>query len=442
MAIEKDGEVSRFLQAAARARHADLEAWEMALRTAVLHAGAVALEGLLEGIGVGRREEPMRCACGAQMESRGLKTKVLLTILGEVCYRRTLFQCPVCQATRYPGDEELDVVGTGRSPGLRRLMARAGSKASFKEAREDLRIYAGVQVSAKDVERVAERVGEEVEAWSRREREDLVKQGPSERRGKKIPVLYVSYDGSGVPMIPRELVGRRGKQADGSASTREAKLGCIFTQTTTDEKGFPVRDPDSTSFVAAIETAHEFGPRIYAEAVRRGLYDAQQVVLVADGAEWIRSIAEEHFPEALQIVDLYHAREHVSNLCKLLFSEDEKQMTQHRIRWWTYMDEDKIERIIQQASENLPVAGDLRKLAQREINFLEKNKERMRYKKFRAMGLFVGSGVTEAGCKTLVGHRLKQSGMEWSVRGANAILALRCMVQSGRLEEYWESRTC
>ena len=103
-------------------------------------------------------------------------------------------------------------------------------------------------------------------------------------------------------MTQAKLAGRPGKQADGSARTREAKLGCVFTQTTTDEKGFAGRDPDSTSFVAAIESSDEFGRRIYAEAVRRGLYDDHRVVVVGDAAEWTRTIAEEHFPEATQIM--------------------------------------------------------------------------------------------------------------------------------------------
>lgn len=424
----------------AACRGVDLEVWESALRVAVLAAGAEVLTSLIQGIGSGKGCGEVRCLCGTRMESQGLKAKSLLTILGEVRYSRTLFQCPACQATRYPGDEELDVVGTGRSPALRRLMGRAGSKTTFKEGRDDLRIYAGIKVSAKDVERVAERMGVEIEAWSKREQEAVFQQDPPVCGEKTIPVLYASYDGTGIPMTQSELVGRRGKQVDGSARTREAKLGCVFTQTTTDEKGFAVRDPDSTSFVAAIESSDEFGRRIYAEAVRRGLYDAHRVVVVGDAAEWIRTIADEHFPEAIQIVDLYHAREHVSALCKRLFGLSEKQIVQHRIRWWTYMDEDKIERIIQQAREKLPSADGDREMAQREITFLDKNKERMRYKTFRSMGLFVGSGVAEAGCKTLIGHRLKQSGMEWSLRGANAILSLRSAVQSGRFEEYWESR--
>jgi len=374
------------------------------------------------------------------MESQGLKLKELLTILGPVIYDRSMFQCPACGATRYPGDEELDIVGTTRSPGLRRMMARAGSQSTFKEGREDLKIYAGLQVSAKDIERVAERIGQQTEAWLYQEREELLKQNEPLRSEKTLPILYISYDGTGVPMTPEELRGRRGKQADGSAKTREAKLGCVFTQTTTDAKGFPVRDPGSTSFVGAIESAENFGWRIYGEAVRRGLTQAQQAVVLGDGAEWVKNLAQMHFPEATFIIDLYHARQHVSELCKILFTSNEKRIGHQRIRWWTDLDDAKVDKIIRQAQQQLPHDAEAKKKAEIEIHYLEKNKEYMRYAEFRAQGLFVGSGVVEAGCKTLIGQRLKQSGMEWSVRGANAIISIRCIIKSNRLEDYWESR--
>jgi hypothetical protein len=375
------------------------------------------------------------------MESKGLRTKELLTILGPLTYWRSIFQCPICKRTRSPGDEELDVVGTSRSPGLRRMMARAGSKSTFKEGRDDLKVYAGIRVSAKDLERVAERIGEEMENWSKRERQEILSRQETLQPQKTIPILYVCYDGTGVPMTKAELYGRKGKQADGSARTREVKLGCVFTQTTTDTKGFPVRDPYSTSFVGAIEPAEHFGWRIYAEAVRRGLWNVEQVVVLADGAEWIKNIADMHFHEATQIIDLYHARQHVSDLCKVLFSSNEQKVVQHRIRYWTYMDQGKIEKIVNQARKRLPPTPETKHKAEQQIAYLEKNKERMRYADFRSQGFFVGSGVVEAGCKTIIGQRLKQSGMEWSVRGANAIICLRCMIKSGRLEDYWEDRT-
>jgi Uncharacterised protein family (UPF0236) len=431
--------VSRILEKIARAKRADLEAWETAIRAAVLACGAKALAGLLEGIGSGRRPDGVLCGCGTLMESQGLKGKELLTILGSVPYERSMFQCPACQATRYPGDEELDIVGTTRSPGLRRMMARAGSQSTFKEGQMDLKVYAGIEVSAKDVERVSEGIGQQMEVWLNQERQPLLQPSQTGVPDKTVPILYISYDGTGVPMTQEELRGRKGKQADGTAKTREAKLGCVFTQTTTDGKGFPVRDPDSTSFVGAIEPAEKFGWRIYAEAMRRGLVEAQKVVVLGDGAEWIKSVAEMHFPEATLIIDLYHAREHVSELCKILYGSEGKKMEQQRIRWWTDLDEGNVEKIIIQARK-INQNSDSTKKKDKEINYLEKNKERMRYAQFRAQGLFVGSGVIEAGCKTIIGHRLKQSGMEWSVRGANAIITLRCLINSNRFEDYWDSR--
>lgn len=421
-------------------KQADLEAWETALRAAVLSAGAKVLENLLQGIGSGRESRAIVCNCGVRMESQGLKHKEVLTILGPVNYGRSMFQCPACQSTRYPGDEELDIVETTRSPGLRRMMARAGSRSTFKEGRDDLKIYAGIEVSAKDVERVAEGIGQQMEAWASEERKEILRDHALLRSEKTIPILYISYDGTGVPMTQEELTGRKGKQADGSAKTREAKLGCVFTQTTTDAKGFPVRDPDSTSFVGAIEPAEDFGWRIYGEAVRRDLSKAQRVVVLADGAQWIKNLAQMHFPEATLIIDLYHARQHVSELCKALFAGNEKKIKQQRIRWWTDLDDGKVEKIIRQAQPNLPQDAEGKKKAETEIHYLEKNAQYMRYAEFRAQGLFVGSGVVEAGCKTLIGQRLKQSGMEWSVRGANAIISLRCILKSGRFEDYWESR--
>jgi hypothetical protein len=110
-----------------------------------------------------------------------------------------------------------------------------------------------------------------------------------------------------------------------------------------------------------------------------------------------------------------------------------------RTRWWTWLDDGKVERIVQEANQRLPLSSELKK-AKTEIKFLSRHKDFMRYAHFRKQGWFVGSGVMEAGCKTLIGLRLKQSGMEWSLRGANAVVTLRCVLKSGRLQEYWEAR--
>lgn len=420
----------------------DLEAVESALREAVLAAGAKMLEALLRGVGMGRRERAVRCRCGTPMKSSGIRAKMVHTLLGPVRFERSRYACPSCGKVRYPGDEELGVAKTSRSPGLQRQTARLGAKEPFAEVAKDLRELAGIGLSRKDAERISEGVGENMETRDAQERQGIRLAEPPapEDTPKTIDTLYIEYDGTGVPMVPWEVAGRKGKQKDGSAKTREAKLGCVFTQTGLDEKGRPIRDPASTTFTGAIENAGEFGQRIYAEALRRGLFHAKRVVVLSDGAEWCKNLAQTQFANATHIIDLYHAREHLVGLCKLLFERDLKRLNHCKDRWWDKLDEGKIETIVKEAQGFLPKDPKAGKDTRREIGYFEKNKDRMRYARFKAQGYFVGSGVIEAGCKTVVGQRLKQSAMEWTVRGANAIIALRCTELSGRTEDYWEQR--
>jgi hypothetical protein len=418
----------------------DLEALETAVRDAALAAGAPVLEDLLRDVGVGRRQDAVRCRCGAVMQSTGTVPKRVCTLLGPIRFERSRYECPRCGKTRYPGDEELGIERTSRSPGVQRQVARLGAKEPFREVALDMRELAGVSVSRKDCERIAEGVGQDLEWHDKLERDRLrFLEPPTPEAPKSIDTLYVEFDGTGVPMVPTEVAGRKGKRTE-VAKTREAKLGCVFTQTAFDEKGRPIRDPASTSFTGAIESAVPFGWRIYSEAVRRGLFEAQRVVVITDGAKWIQNLVRTHFPGATHVIDLYHAREHLVGLCTLLFDRDLKRLNLHKDRWWELLDQGHIETLVDQARACLPKDPRAGKDARTAIAYFEHNKDRMRYAAFKAQGLFLGSGVIEAGCKTVVGQRLKQSGMEWTVRGANAIIALRCAAASGRTEDYWESR--
>jgi len=399
------------------------------------------LEQLLESVGVGRREAPVLCPhCRAVMESNGVQAKSVLTLLGWVRFARSRFVCPQCGATRFPGDEVLGIVDTSRSPGVQRLEARFGAKETFKEVAGDLQLAAGIEVSAKDAERVAENLGDAVEQWTQCERREQRRAAPEEADGPPLETFYVEFDGTGVPMVLAEVAGRKGKQPDGSAKTREAKLGCVFTQTLCEDEGRPVRDRASTSFVGAIESAEAFGWRLYDEAVRRGLYRARRIVTLSDGAEWAKNLAETHFPKALHIIDYYHAAEHVARLTKLLYERNPKLLEAQLERWTGELYEGRVQTVIDQASALLSKDLNAMKDARKEITYLIKNKDRMKYDEYRAQHLFIGSGVIEAGCKHLIGHRLKQSGMEWTVRGANTIIALRCAILANRFEDFWEQR--
>jgi hypothetical protein len=337
---------------------------------------------------------------------------------------------------------ELDVENTDYSPGVRRMMALVGSSGSFAQGREQLDALAGLKVTTKAVERQAEAIGSDIAARERAEQEQALQLELPTVRGPHIPVLYIEMDGTGVPMVATEVKERVGKIAGERARTREAKLGCVFTQTHMDKKGRPLRDEASTTYTGAIETAEEFGKRIYREAWKRGWCRAKKKVVIGDGAEWIWNLVAEHFPDAVQIVDLYHARQHLWEVARQLYPNDDVHqkawMKTHQKR---LLDKGKIEKLVDalwsMRTTNAQVAEKIRT----ETDYFERNAERMRYPKFRRQHLFVGSGVIEAGCKTMIGFRLKQSGMFWTVRGANAILALRANRLSGRFEQYWENRS-
>ena len=207
-----------------------------------------------------------------------------------------------------------------------------------------------------------------------------------------------------------------------------------------DEEGHPKRDEDSTSYVGAIETTEAFGNRIDAEALRRGLEGAQRVCVIGDAAPWIWNIAEEHFYRAIQIIDLYHAQEHYWTVARAVFGGHQEKLKQWTERRRKELNEGKVEFVIK-AIRRLAVSNPAHvEIAESEIAYFEKNKHRMRYAEFRRQGLFVGSGVVEAGCRTVIGQRLKQSGMHWTVKGANNIIALRCCILSNRWEDFWEQR--
>lgn len=424
-----------------RRRDLDLEAVESAVRHAALGQAGNALGEFMSVAGAANRGEAVYCPrCRVRMYSSGPRAKQVLTLLGYVTYRRARYVCTACRRVHFPGDEVLDLVGTSRSPGVRRQVARLGAKEAFQEVAQDLMELAALPLSRKDAERIAEEIGEDLEKRDAQERERIrFEQPPPVDTPKTIETLYIEMDGTGAPMVPWELQGRKGKQSDGSAKTREVKLGCVYTQTTVDDQGRPIRNPASTTYTGAIEDAATFGNRIYAESVRRGLYQATRVVVLGDGAEWITNLVQTHFPGALRIVDFYHAKEHVAELCKALFSKPQDVIF-YRERWWELLAQGQIETIVEQAQAHLPRDPNTNKDAYREMQYLTKNTPYMRYDQFRQQGLFIGSGVIEAACKTIIGKRLKQSGMEWTVRGANAITALRSATLSNRFQDYWDKR--
>ena len=413
----------------------------MAVRSAMHRAGAAALSELLDFPSPAQADHTVTCPCGQAARYRKLRSKTVLTAVGPVPVSRPYYLCPHCHTGQFPVDVELDIERTEFSPGVRRMQALVGQQAPFAHGHEQLKVLAGLEVTTKSVERIAEAIGVDIAQDEQQEIQQALQLNLPAIVGEPIPILYLQMDGTGIPVVKKETLGRHGKREDEPAHTREVKLGCVFTQTTWDKEGYAIRDPDSTTYTGAIETAVSFGRRIYREALKRGWHSAKKKVVIGDGAEWIWTLVTEHFPDAIQIVDLYHARHHLWELTRQLYPHEEsKQKAWMKAHQKRLLDKGKIEKLVSALrSINTPNTQIAEKI-RTEAEYFETNAERMRYPKFRRQHLFIGSGVIEAGCKTVVGSRLKQSGMFWTVRGANAILALRCSHLNGRFEDYWDGR--
>jgi hypothetical protein len=399
----------------------------------MLQAGGGMLEQLLAA-DPGYRGPRAPCGQGHAAEFVAYRDKVIDTVLGPVTLTRAWYHCAACGHGLAPRDAELGVPGASMSPGLQAMNDQAAAAGPFAGAARLLETLAGVRLTAKRVERAAEASGTAAaDAVQGRAAlitaRKLVPLPPSPLPDK----LYAAIDGTGVPVTAKETAGRDGKGEDGRARTREVKLAVFFTQDKTDDKGYPVRDPGSSSYIATFEPASVFAGLIEAEGIRRGAGHVRQLTILGDGATWIWNIASSKFPGATQIVDLFHAREHLHDLARLLefMLLDRKQgWLAARLQDLDYGDIDGI----CAAARAYRLDGIKKAEIETALGYFENNAPRMRYHWFRSRGLFVGSGAVEAGCKSVIGQRLKLSGMHWTVAGASAITTLRCQ-QASRSED-------
>jgi len=411
----------------------------MAVRRKAMRVAARAVEHRLNADTSDHTSPMLPCACGQQARYAGRRIKTFESVLGELRLERAYYHCERCEAGFCPRDRELGLEGGSLSPGVLRMVGRVGAMVSFEEGHELLCELAGVDVPTKHVERAAEALGREIA-----EDEKHVVEPPGANE-PLAPTLYLGMDGTGVPVRKEELVGRPGKQPDGSAKTREVKLVTIWTAEGRDKEGTPVRDVGSISYSAAIESAaqkdtdettSEFAARVAREATRRGFDRTARRAVLGDGAKWIWNLADEHFPNAVQIVDRFHAKQHLADVAKSIYGAGSDLAKQWARERHDELDAGDIDAILDSLRVHSPKDDEARKC----IDYVEDNRARMRYPLFQAAGLCTSTGVVEAGCKVVIGTRCKRAGMHWTVSGANAIIALRSCKLSGRFEEFWERR--
>jgi len=413
---------------------ADFETVETLVRDTSLRIGA----GMLETIINADRSDcrpTITHSDGTVMAYAGRREKTFVTVLGDMTLIRAYYTDAHGRGY-FPRDKVLGLDTDSLSAGVKRIVGHTASILSFQESRLMIEHLAALRISTKQVERAAEILGEEIAA---REQSVITYGIPCSQ------TMYLGIDGTGCPVRKEETEGRKGKQPDGSAKTREVKLAVAFSADSRDKNNIPTRDAGSVSYNAAIESAatgdldqqiSDFARRVERETQRRGFDTAKRQVILGDGAVWIWNIAGELFPDAIQIIDLYHAKGTISRAAKEIFG-NENDFGKH---WGKERRDDLEAGRIDTILTKLEPFLEKSKEADSCSKYLIKNRKRLNYPYFRKIGLCTSSGIVESGCRHVIGARVKQSGMHWTVRGANAIIALRCAKLSGRFDDFMANR--
>ena len=419
-----------------------LEAIERAAQKSAATIGLAAMTGVVSWAA---ENTPTRTRCptgghGARLVAR--RPKTVRTLLGAIEMTRGYYHCGICQAGFAPLDTNLGVEHTSLSPALARAAALAGAEMPYAKSFDLIGTVTGLDLaSASTLARTTRREGVRARALIDAEHHAATatpRPAPPADDTGAMGLCYIILDGTGAPMLPRETAGRAGKDGP-RAGTREVKIGCFFTQSGLDpHTGEPVQDEGSATYISTFAPAAGFATQARAEYLRRGLDRIRQPIVLGDGAHWIWNIANQHFPAATQIVDYFHAREHLADLTKHLAPalDDATTFEKCLVDALDLGDVDDIADAV--TALDLPtLAPDLVKTATTEVGYFTTNRQRMRYAEFKANGYYIGSGPVESACNTIVKQRAKRAGMHWSINGLDPVLALRTLRQSQREHILW-----
>ena len=380
-------------------------------------------ELLAAGAATARGYEPE-----ADERNAGNHGKRIVTLFGELPeIKRTYYWSEDSHSGHYPFDDRLGLVGR-YTPAAANEMARYAVSHPYKDAAEAFSRCHAFKVSPDTIREVVGMRYDESSAFAKGSGD-----GTRDAYDEKARIVCVMADGTGMPMRRECLKGAKGK--DGRARTREVKAGAIFVASRTKDNE-PHRDIDTTTYVATTHRREKFGKYLRLEFDRRFGREPDTVLYITDGGKWLHSIHESDFPFAIEILDVYHAVEHLKPLLAGLGIKENSKEWKYRHHYWSEcIKAGKVQNVLDYIWKNMKAR--LGKDAMREYKYYRSNAGRMKYDEYRANGWFIGSGVIESGCKTVIGQRFKQSGMIWSLKGAKALLPLRTLYKSNRLEEFF-----
>lgn len=457
--------IEKLMETLQEVKEGDLQALERQILVQVLAVGQACLEEVLsqearqEG-SAARREG----RCGHRQRLVGIRPRQVLTLLGKIRIHRGYYQClgseqqedrKRCSQGEAPFDACWGLGAQQSSPGVQQAVSYLAAHLTNEGVAEAISRVLPLSISPRQVSQVSQPIGEAYERWEEQQMQELERQAmqkhtrrteQQDQQAERLPRLYVEMDGVFARMRRGSVPLEKTEHEQEGDVYREVKVGAVFVGEAGRERsklvpGVFVDTPGPIEYTARRSSAEDFAPYLYALAHRAGVARAAQVVVLGDGAKWIWRIAEEQFPGAVQIVDEYHARQHVWDVSRAAFVEDPATGSRWAESVITHLSEGRIEEVIA-ALERLPklspAPGKTRSIPEIEAEYFRHNAERMRYPLFRAQGMHLGSGIAEAACKTVVSTRAKRSGMRWTPQGLDAILALRTAVLNGAFDLRWQ----
>lgn len=420
--------------AEARALGQALSAWLVAEERTLAAIEGEVLEGMRQlgqqvvaaacGLYASRYPEPsVPCECGGEAKYVRRRRGQTKTQLNWIELKRAYYLCEVCGSGQYPLDQQLGFCAGGISAGLDGQLAYLGTMLPFAEAASVLEEMTGVSISENRVRFSTESLGALV-ATDEEETIQAAWRGHPPVAEDLLDPLYVSMDG--VKVLTRE------------EGWREQLLGSVYTSAEvpkTDPAEAPAVRAEKHSYYTSMGDVDAFGRGLWTEAQRRGLDQAKQVIVIGDGAHWIWRLANQHFPQAIQILDWYHVTTYVWNAAHAIYGET----SDIGKRWAQKQLDDLWDGKVNQVIRRLRAHAD-HESVRKAISYFSNNQKRMRYPLFRQMGLQVGSGTIESGCKHVIIQRLKQAGMRWSQQRLQAVAKLRTRLKSDRWHETLQLR--
>ncbi len=461
---ETEKELLKMIDHLETIKEGDLQTLEQSVLKVCLSLGRTMMEQILNHTAE-EAEKPTKRegACGHKQRLVGRRPKQLHTLMGKVIIRRAYYQCVVeeeepsalCSHGQAPWDLVWGQIAGRTSPGVQKLLGKLVSRLTLSEAVDTFTDVLPLPMSERQALNLIQPLGEAVRKQEEEQVQALFEQAANKETqaseqssllGPAIRRLYIETDGVTARLRRGSVIMEEAEAKRKGDVYREIKVGAAFEGIPGRERselapGVFLDEPGPTQYVARCLSAEAFGGFLYTLAQRCGLERAVEVVILGDGARWIRRIAEDHFPHATHIVDLYHAREHVWNVANAVYGP----ATPQGAAWANQADErlthgqiEELVHMIEQLPPIPPLPGASRSIPAIEADYFLSNAERMRYPAFRAKGMHIGSGIAEAACKTVVSTRAKRSGMRWTPQGLDAVLALRTSVLNQSYNSFWD----